>query len=262
MPCWWRAFFAPFAMLMASALTTLGGCVYEQEGPPELHFEQFAAKAPEVDTVTFCHAYGCKSQTRFTFSRADVAEIATVMSRVRRDDSPAEERRALAYAVAWMERRVAPTVGTATDRPSMDFLGSGDDSQQDCVDEATNTTSYLLVLQRHGLIHDHSVERPFAKDSLSHWTHWAAVIKEKESGERFAVDSSSGANGNPTVQAAASFYVPDGPGDESPPETSDRATADAGSDESTAAMAEDDLGSLIKRSEGLGFAPGYTGSLR
>jgi hypothetical protein len=244
MPCCRRALRVPFAVLVSFALAGLGGCVYEQEGPPEAHFDQFSTKAPKLDTVTVCHAYGCKLQTPFTFSQADVAEIASVMSRVRRDDSPAEERRAIAYAIAWMERRVAPTVGTVTDRPSMDFAGSGDPSQQDCVDEATNTTSYLLVLARHGLIQHHLVERPFAKDSLTHWTHWAAVIKEKESGKPFAVDSSSGANGeNPTVQAAASFYVPDGTGDDTPPETSDRATADAGRG-------------------GLGYSESYTGSVR
>jgi hypothetical protein len=60
--------------------------------------------------------------------------------------------------------------------------------QQDCVDEANNTTSYLLVLTHHVLIQHHLVERPFAKDSLSHWTHWAALIKEKGSGEEFAID--------------------------------------------------------------------------
>jgi len=219
----------PFAVLLSFALAVLGGCVYKQEGPPEAHFEQFSTKPPKADSVTVCHAYGCKAQTPFAFTPSDIAEISERMTRVRRDDSPAEERRAIAYAIAWMERRVAPTVGTASDRPSMDFIGSGDESQQDCVDEATNTTSYLLVLERHGLIQRHSLERPFAKDDLSHWTHWAALIREKESGERFAIDSSSGANGeNPTVQAAASFYVPDGPGDDKPPETSDYATADPG----------------------------------
>jgi hypothetical protein len=40
------------------------------------------------------------------------------MARVERDDSAREERRGLAYAIGWMERRVAPTVGTASDRPS------------------------------------------------------------------------------------------------------------------------------------------------
>jgi hypothetical protein len=220
---------APFAILFGFAPAILGGCVYKQEGPPEAHFEQFSTKPPRADSVTVCHAYGCKAQTPFAFKPSDIAEISEVMTRVRRNDSPREERRAIAYAIAWMERRVAPTVGTASDRPSMDFFGSGDESQQDCVDEATNTTSYLLVLERNGLIQHHSVEQPFAKDDLSHWTHWAAVVREKSSGERFAIDSSSGTNGeNPTVQSAASFYVPDGPGDDKPPETSGYAIADPG----------------------------------
>ena len=218
---------APFAVLIGFALSSVGGCVYEQQGPPKAHFGQFSTKPPEGDTVTVCHAYGCKAQTPFSFTSSDIAEISAVMMHVRRVDSPSEERRAIAYAISWMERRVAPTVGTASDQPSISFLGSGDESQQDCVDEATNTTSYLLVLERHGLIQHHMVERPFAKDDLSHWTHWAALIREKESGERFAIVYSSGAYGeNPTVQSATSFYIPDGPYDNKPPERSGYATTD------------------------------------
>jgi hypothetical protein len=104
-----------------------------------------------------------------------------------------------------MERRVAPTTGTATDRPSMDFSGSGDKTQQDCVDEATNTTSYLLVLERHGLIQRHVVERPFAKDDFGKWTHWAALIRERERGELFAIDSSGSVNGRSSPQEVSSW---------------------------------------------------------
>ena len=65
------------------------------------------------------------------------------------------------------------------------------------------------------------MERPFAKDAFGKWTHWAALIRERESGELFAVDSSASVNGeNPTVQSAASFYVPDSSSDVKPPETS------------------------------------------
>ena len=251
-----RAFKVPFTVLVTLGLTSLGGCTYEQEGPPEAHFEKFDAKPPKLDTVWVCHAYGCKEQTPFAFSQADIAEISAVMARVPRNDSPSEERRAIAYSIAWMERRVAPTVGTATDRPSMDFGGSGDPTQQDCVDEATNTTSYLLLLERHGLLHNHTVERPFAKDSLTHWTHWAAVIKETDNGERFAIDSSAGANGeNPTVQAAASFYVPDSSADNTPPETG-LATAAANS----AAPAENagGLTGMLQRMQSLGYADSPT----
>lgn len=216
-----RALQALFAGLIGSPLALLGGCVYREAGPPEAHFDTFEAKPPKGDSVTICHAYGCKAQTAFTFTPSDIAELGAVMTTVPREDSPREERRAISHAIGWIERRVAPTVGTATDRPAMDFGGSGDRSQQDCVDEATNTTSYLLVLDRHGLIRHHAVERPFAKDDFGKWTHWAALIREKGSGELFAIDSSASANGeNPTVQSAASFYVPDGPGDTKPPETS------------------------------------------
>jgi hypothetical protein len=222
-----RALQALLAGLLGPALGLLGGCVYHEAGPPEAHFETFAAKPPQGDTVTVCHAYGCKKQTAVTLTQADIAELFVVMTTVPRDDSPREERRAIANAIGWMERRVAPAVGTATDRPSMDFRGSGDPSQQDCVDEATNTTSYLLVLDRHGLIRHHTVERPFAKDDFGKWTHWAALIREKDSGEQFAIDSSASVNGeNPTVQSAASFYVPDSSADAKPPETSRYADSD------------------------------------
>ncbi|MGB6967964.1 MAG: hypothetical protein WBD76_01705, partial [Methyloceanibacter sp.] len=61
-----RAFHAPFAVLLGVALSSLSGCVYEQDGPPEAHFQKFETKPPKGDTVTVCHAYGCKQQTRYT----------------------------------------------------------------------------------------------------------------------------------------------------------------------------------------------------
>lgn len=253
---------APLAALIAGASLALGGCVYNEGGPPEAHFEKFETKPPKGDTVTVCHAYGCKRQTKVTFTDADLAEIASLMARVRREDTPAEDRRAIAYAIAWMEQRVAPAAGTATDRPSMDFAGSGDPSQQDCVDEATNTTSYLLVLDRHGLIRHHRVERPFAKDSINKWTHWAAQIEERGTGARFAIDSSSGPNGdNPMVQAASSFYVPDSYADRTPPER-----GEAGMETAVAqpAPASNPLTRMLQSMNALGFgeAETETGSVR
>ena len=255
----WRVLRAPRVAVLAGALFALSGCVYKEDGPPEAHFQKFGSTPPKGDTVTVCHAYGCKEQTKFTFTPADIAEISALMARVRRDDSPREERRAMAHAIAWMERRVAPIAGTATDRPGMDFGGSGVTSQQDCVDEATNTTSYLLVLDRHGLIQHHRIDRPFAKDSINRWTHWAALIEEKATGARFAIDSSSGPNGdNPTVQAAASFYVPNSFADRTPPERGE-ATADAGDPPAPASSA---LTRMLQSMDALGFGESPTGSLR
>jgi hypothetical protein len=250
-------------LLLACMAHSLGGCVYSEAGPPEAHFEKFETKPPKGDTVTVCHANGCKQQTRVTFTDADIAQLSALMARVKRDDTPPEERRAIAYAIGWMEQRVAPAAGTASDRPSMDFLGSGDPSQQDCVDEATNTTSYLLVLDRHGLIRHHRVDRPFAKDSINKWTHWAAVIEERGTGARYAVDSSTGPNGdNPTVQAASSFYVPDSYADTTPPERGEAGPAIA----ATQPPPSNALTRMLDSMSALGFGASEpetsTGSLR
>jgi len=51
------------------------------------------------------------------------------------------------------------------------------------VDEATNTTSYLTVLQNEGLLKHHTVGQPFAKENylrgVAGWTHWTATITRK-----------------------------------------------------------------------------------
>ena len=61
----------------------------------------------------------------------------------------------------------------------MEFGGSGDPTQEDCVDEATNTTSFLLVLQTHGLIKYHTVGTPFSKEALI----WATLHGDPVAGE-------------------------------------------------------------------------------
>jgi len=192
----------------------LGACTHERNGPPLGHFDDFGVRRPDGNVVYVCHAYGCKMQTKFRFTDADIAEIKAIMKKTAHDKSPAEERRAVAYAIGWMERRVGPVVGTDKDRAGMDFAASGDPTQQDCVDEATTTTSYLFVLQNNGLLKHHTVGTPFAKDQLwrgvSGWTHWTAVLKENESGTRYAVDSWIYANGeNPAVVETSKWYIAD-----------------------------------------------------
>ena len=124
-------------------------------------------------------------------------------------------------------RSVGDVIGTKDDRPGMDFAASGDPTQQDCVDEATNTTSYLTVLQSKGLLRHHTVSTPFAKENflrgVAGWTHWTAVLVEKPfagnprakipasvGGQRWAVDSWIYANGeNPAIVEAEKWYIED-----------------------------------------------------
>lgn len=202
-------------MLAIVSALTAAGCTHERGGPVLGHYQQFAVEAPSAkNRVNVCHAYGCKAQTPFTFKSNDVAELRDVMKKNKKADTPAEERRAIAYAVGWIERRVGQQIGTSADRAGMDFGASGDPTQQDCVDEATNTTSYLLVLAQNGLIKHHTVGTPFAKEDFTRgvagWTHWTAVLKENTGGQKFAVDSWIYANGeNPAVVETEKWYIAD-----------------------------------------------------
>jgi hypothetical protein len=158
-------------------------------------------------------------RSTFYFHPRDIADIAEVMKKTKRDDSPFEERRAIAYAIALIERKVGDRLGIK-DRAGMEFGGSGDPTQEDCVDEATNTTSFLLILQSHGLLKHHTVGTPFSKgdllkatlqgDPVKYWPHWTAVIIENKTGQKYAVDSWIYANGeNPAVVEVEKWYIKD-----------------------------------------------------
>jgi hypothetical protein len=200
--------------VVAAAALLLGACTHERNGPVLGHFDEFHVNAPVKNRVSVCHGYTCKMQTKFTFTDADIKEIASIMKKTRKDASPAEERRAVAYAIGWIENRVGKAIGTDKDRPGMDFKASGDATQQDCVDESTNTTSYLMVLSNNGMLKHHTVGTPFAKDQLwrgvAGWTHWTAVLKENAGGKRYAVDSWIYQNGeNPAIVETEKWYIED-----------------------------------------------------
>jgi len=202
----------PITSFLCAVALALGGCSHPGFGSIENHFAKFNVPAPKGSTVHVCHAYGCRMRTRFTFTPKDIADLSKLMAKTRKADTASEERRAVAYAIGWMETRVGDVIGTKDDRPGMDFAASGDPTQQDCVDEATNTTSYLSVLANNGLLKHHTVGIPFSKENylrgVAGWTHWTAVLVENGNGQRWAVDSWIFANGeNPAIVEAEKWYM-------------------------------------------------------
>jgi hypothetical protein len=204
----------PFILGALCLVFGLSACTFEREGPPLYHYKEFKSREPRGNTVFVCHAYGCQLQTPVKFGPEQIKDIASLMRKTKKADTPYEERRAIAYAIGWMERYVGDKIGTSADRPGMDFEGSGQSTQQDCVDEATNTTSYMMVLQNNGLLKYHTVGRPFSKGNIllgvSNWPHWTGVLWEKGNNQKWAVDTWVYANGeNPIVIQAEKWYTKD-----------------------------------------------------
>ncbi|MBI1650688.1 hypothetical protein [Hyphomicrobium sulfonivorans] len=187
--------------LLASVIVALavGGCAYSGGKTIDAHFSRYKARLPEGNRVFVCSAYGCRTQTPFRFEPADIEEVRTVMAKGAA--SPAAEREVARKAIAMMGARADKAVGTDKDRPGDDMLGNGDPGQMDCVDVATNLTSYMMVMERHKLFKHHTIGPMFIKEDLRRgfdgWTHYAGTMIENGSGQKFAVDGWLLASGKP-----------------------------------------------------------------
>lgn len=153
---------------------------------------------PEDGVVSVCHAYGCTRVTRVRLSAGDTARMKAIMSRA---GTAQAERAAVARVIAGLEKKVGAITGTSADRDYRDLGSGGDPTQMDCLDEAANSTSYLLVLAEMGLLRHHEVAHPVTKGHLFDfiYPHTTAVLVEKKTGHRFAVDSWVFTNGEPPI---------------------------------------------------------------
>ncbi|WP_208983692.1 hypothetical protein [Pannonibacter carbonis] len=161
---------------------------------------------PRPERIYICHAFGCARKTPFDLGRQDLNRLQALLRAGAK--SPAAERAAVARAVAWMENRVAKQVGSQDDRGGLDLQGSGVPGQMDCIDEATNTTSLLLLAEARGWLRHHSVRAPVARGFLldGRYPHATAVLREK-GGKDFAIDSWPRANGlQPVVQPLDDWF--------------------------------------------------------
>jgi hypothetical protein len=60
--------------------------------------------------------------------------------------------------------------------------------QMDCIDESINTSTYLKLLEKDGLLKFHLVrERAYRRSLLTQ--HWAAQVVETANGQHYVIDS-------------------------------------------------------------------------
>lgn len=155
-------------------------------------------QAPDGNRAYICHGYTCRIVTPVRFDAVEMREIAGPL--VAGVSDAAAERSALSSAVQAFETIVGARIGTAGDLAGMQF-GKGNPGQMDCIDEATNTTSLLLLLQSHGYLKYHRVEPPSARGFFldGRYPHATAVLTDIKAGKKWAIDSWPRANALPPV---------------------------------------------------------------
>ena len=165
---------------------------------------------PPVARILVCYGYGCSVHKDIYVFESDFAPVRGELAGSR---DAADERRRIARAVGLMESLVGTRTPTANDLPGNEDqrLAGAMRGQMDCIDEARNTSAYLALFERLGLLRWHRVERRVLRAPLLLDQHWAAQILETDSGRRFAVDSWVRGNGEPAIVQPLEEWTRDRP---------------------------------------------------
>jgi hypothetical protein len=176
---------------MILPLASLPACL--QAAPYFMPVDRVMEPAPERYSVCFDHS--CTTVVTDALSPAEW-DMATQPLK-NPSTTAVEERLAIAQAIAIFEEIVGRHTGTYRDK-GRNLRGFGQPGQLDCIDESTNTTTYLRLLERGGLLHHHRVlERSTRFGLFVGMPHTTAVIEDAGTGDRYAVDSWFRDNGQP-----------------------------------------------------------------
>jgi len=169
-------------VLLCGAVFVLNACA-SVTAPPRP--EVILAATPEHFSV--CQGYSCRDISTHALDAAELQTLTTLFDKPPPD--AAAERARLADAIAAMEHWVGARTGTDRDLGGT-FPGHGQPGQMDCIDESTNTTTYLTLFAARGWLHFHNVAARMTRGFLPlAWPHTTAVINETGTGRRYAVDS-------------------------------------------------------------------------
>ncbi len=176
-------------------------------------------QTPSLNQFEVCQGGGCAEISKTSLTELEwnaVSRIFNVPTKGAQEKNEVVERQKIAQAIGVLEDLVGNKIGTTGDLAGTFFNGSLR-GQQDCNDEAINTTTYMRLLKNNGYITLHEIEDTRTRNFFfTGWPHTTAVIREIKTGERYAVDSWFYDNGHAATivtfkQWKANFQPDDSP---------------------------------------------------
>lgn len=171
----------------------LNACADKNYNALDAYLTKRAIDLPEKDSFQSCRGYGCQFVDTIAPNKRDWKRIEKPFLKPAKNVE--QEREKIAQSIAAFEDVVGEHNGTSADIWGT-FQKTGH-NQQDCVDESINTSMYMRVLEQRGHIKFHTVETPQSRVPFLRWPHQTAVLKEKDSGKIYAIDSWFHDNGLP-----------------------------------------------------------------
>ncbi|MCW8962671.1 MAG: hypothetical protein OQL16_02660 [Gammaproteobacteria bacterium] len=173
----------------------MAGCQTLGSSRPENYIAHYQDYPPEVKRFQVCHDIHCENLTPVTLDSKAWSQLARPFTQTAA--SASQEREQVKSAIALFEEVVGPIAKTGSDRARNISGGWGNrDRQLDCIAETINTTTYLLLIEQQGWLKWHRTATPEHRGWFTlHAPHNTAVLEEKASGRKYAVDSWFHANG-------------------------------------------------------------------
>lgn len=144
-------------------------------------------------TATVCYDYGCRMETAVPFPPAVLAAAAAPLVGVK---DAAAERAALGEVIGRLYRYAGTRTPIWQDKGG-NTEDDGVEGRMDCIDHSTTTTHFLEMLVASGRLRFHTIQPRVMRSRFLVMDHWTAVLRDKASGELYAVDSWFGDNGDP-----------------------------------------------------------------
>ena len=189
-----------FLLVIGSGATQLQADIFSHD----YHRQSGVIDTPTPAAYSVCFNHSCTSIETRSLTEQQWKRVTAPLQTAA--VSAEEERHAIAAAIAIMEQIVGPQTGTHQDL-GRNLPGFGRSGQMDCIDESTNTNTYLTMLEATGLLKWHTrVNRSTRFGIFAGMPHTTAITMETGAGTRYSVDSWFFDNGLPPAVVELSAW--------------------------------------------------------
>ena len=139
-------------------------------------------------TLRICFNWSCASRQHLHYTARDMREVARQMA-ICPAKGLQQRLQQLRIGVWQMEKLAQRYQPLLANDEAINTLDQGRDGRMDCIDNTSNTSTYLQVLHDLRLLPGWLLAPPQVRDRLSMAVHWTAVVIDKNDATPWSVDA-------------------------------------------------------------------------